>query len=164
MSDLQSLPTAGTITDPPALCESGGSTAHKGFSTAELSTLVKMLKAGKTQAQIAQALGCSQQNVSYHLQQLGSDTRELAEYVMDASLFDDAQRLDAVVKKGKDGDAVKAIKLKWQARKVVDSTTSGNAHQVLVQVGVSGIPVMTAQGAKVSVLTSSSPQVVDSIE
>jgi predicted transcriptional regulator len=104
-----------------ALCSHQALTANKNLSTAELALMVKMHKAGKTQTQIAQALGCSQQNVSYHLQQLGSDTRELAEYVLDAGLYQDALRLRDITEKGNDDNAVKAIKLKWQARGVIQS-------------------------------------------
>lgn len=138
MSDLQ--PLSETAESGAPLCASQGSTANLDISTADLALMVQLHDEGKTQAQIAQRLGCTQQNVSYHLRQLGKPTRDLAERLMDAALLHDARRLNDIAEKGAAEDAIRAIKLKWQARSMVDNAKSQQTMNLQVVIGMPGQP------------------------
>ena len=129
-----------TTSEPAPLYQPSRSTKHKGVTTTDIALMVQLAEEGKTQAEIAQRLGLSQPTVHYHLSQFAKPTRELAERLMDASLLNDAQRLNDIAEKGAADEAIKAIKLKWQARKMVDDAKSNSNIGIQVVIGMPGQP------------------------
>lgn len=103
------------------------------LTRAEISALLKLHEAGKTQVEIAQALGCSQPTVSYWLNEYG-DTRSEAVY----TLRNGAQKLaERIVKQA---DVTESIDVLERLEVIAPKHQEASRGGVQIIIGMPGSP------------------------
>ena len=105
--------------------------------------ILLLRREGKTQSEIAAVVGCDQATVSRTLSKL-TDTRPLAEAIAHSSA---AKMMQNVIDNGK--PELHAKVLQGVGVKVLPEDESRGRSQVIVQIGVSGAPIPTENGARV---------------
>jgi hypothetical protein len=131
-------------------------TQGRRFTQAELGFILAFNAEGKSQVEIAQRLNCDQSAISYALKRLGTDTTQLAVHRAKQSSYGAVNRLAAISRKGKDGDAIKASGKLLEVAGVLNSDSKGVSVGVQVIIGdgpdpLAGakvISVCTTDGAK----------------
>ena len=156
MSDLvetTALPTA------PAFCAEDAPRAFKRLTYRQVRLVRDLAREGTTQAEIAQVVGSTQQNISYCLRHLAEDTTDLAQDVAKASAYRRARRLDAW-SRNRDKIGLDAAK-QLDAIAGLGQNSSPINNFVGIQIGVGQAPELTERGAKVTIVqgqTFASPQ------
>ena len=122
------------------------------LSYEQLDLVLRLRAEGKSQAFIAEAVGCTQSNISIVLKRLGSDSSELAKHHLRARSYRAARRVTAIVENGKDADALKAAKTVLAASGVIEGVSAINLGvQVIIgtpqqaALDASSITVMSGQ-------------------
>ena len=124
--------------------------AYKRLTYQQLRIVRDLYREGKTQVEIAQVLGVNQTTISRAIRNLVEDSSDLAQDYAKATAYRRARRLNGW-SKHRDKVGLDAAKHLDNLAGLTNTSSGGNAPQVLVQIGVSGVPLVSDQGAKVVV-------------
>ena len=114
---------------------------------------------GRTQAFIANKLGCHQTTISKQLTALDCDTTDVARQLLRAKAYRAATRISALLgKENKVG--LDAAKFTLQANNIGVDRESAGTVQVLVNVGLPGLPTVETAQAKVIDAQASAPAII----
>jgi hypothetical protein len=145
-----------TPPETPPACGVTKAPKYKRLTYQQLRIARDLYREGKSQVQIAQVLGCTQQTVSDALKALGDDTTDLAIDVAKSKAYRRVRRL-SVWSETRDKLGLESTKeLNRIAGIGQDAANKGDSgNQVLIQIGVAQAPQVTAAGAKVVSITPS---------
>jgi hypothetical protein len=141
------------LQDAPSTLTPPQTQSYRRLTQSQLGIVLALHKEGKTQVQIAEAIGCHQTSVSQALERLGVDTIELAKHRATSSAYKRVARMDAWSKK-RDSIGLKAAQELNQIAGLTGTIDSKGVN-VAVQV-VIGMPNQPAGPDPLSLVVSSS--------